>query len=160
MKFRMVDRIIDWQSRRSIAGIKTVSFEEYSIKSAFGGDAYLPESLLMEGLFQLGNWLVMLSSDFEQMGLLVRVEEVTFREPVRPGQQLRMEVDVVSYRKDGISFNGKAIVGNREIAFGRGCLATPVAISDFYNSSDLKVLFSEIYRPIEKDSYKDSQCRD
>jgi 3-hydroxyacyl-[acyl-carrier-protein] dehydratase len=150
MKFRMVDRILDWQSQRSITGIKTVSFEEYSIKSAFGGNAFLPESLLMESLFQLGNWLIMLSSDFEQMGLLVRVEKVTFREPLRPGQQLSMEVNAVSYRRDGISFNGKAFVGDREIAEGKGCLATPVALTDFHNPADLKVLFSEIYRPPEK----------
>jgi 3-hydroxyacyl-[acyl-carrier-protein] dehydratase len=150
MKFRMVDRILDWQSRRSITGLKTVSFEEYCLKSAFGGEACLPESLLMEGLFQLGNWLIMLSSDFEQMGLLVRVEEMIFREQLKPGQKLRMEVNVVSYRGDGISFGGKAIVGNREIASGRGCLATPVALADFHNPEDLKVLFSEIYRPPEK----------
>jgi 3-hydroxyacyl-[acyl-carrier-protein] dehydratase len=149
MKFRMVDRILDWQSRRSITGLKTVSFEEYSLKSSFGGEACLPESLLIEGMFQLGNWLIMLSSDFSQMGLLVRVEEVTFREPLRPGQRLSMEVNVVSYRGDGISFNGKAFVGNQEIAAGRGCLATPVPLTDFHNPADLKVLFSEIHRPPE-----------
>jgi 3-hydroxyacyl-[acyl-carrier-protein] dehydratase len=150
MKFRMVDRILDWQSHQNITGIKTVSFEEYNLKSAFGGDFCLPESLMMEGLFQLGNWLVMLSSDFEQIGLLVRVEEVTFRERLRPGQQLRMEVNVISYRTDGISFNGKAFVGEQEIAEGKGCLATPVALADFHNPADLKVLFSEIYRPVVK----------
>ncbi len=148
MKFRMVDRILGWESRRRITGVKAVSFEEYSMKSAFGADACLPETLLMESLFQLGNWLIILSSDFSQMGLLVRVEEILFHEPLRPGQSLRMVVAVVSYRADGIVFDGKAIAGGREIAFGRGCLATQVNLVDFYNPADLKVLFSEIYRPL------------
>ena len=148
MKFRMVDRILAWDARRSIAGVKALSFEEYSLRSAWGDPAALPESLLMECLFQLGNWLIVLSSDFTRMGLLVRVEEVCFHEALRPGQSLRMDVEVTSYRGDGIAFNGVATAAGREIAAGRGCLATPVALDAFQNPADLKVLFSEIYRPL------------
>lgn len=147
MKFRMVDRILDWQPRQSITGVKVVSFEEYSLKSPWGGQAALPESLLMESLFQLGNWLIVLSSDFTQMGLLVRIEEVQFHEPLGPGQSLEMGVEVVSYRNDGVVFNGLATAAGRPIASGRGCLATPVGLEGFHNPADLKVLFSEIHRP-------------
>ena len=152
MKFRMVDRILAWQPRRSITGVKAVSFEEYSLKSPWGGQAALPESLLMESLFQLGNWLIVLSSDFTQMGLLVRIEEVQFHEPLGPGQSLRMDIEVASYRNDGVVFNGVATAAGRPIASGRGCLATPVDVADFHNPADLKVLFSEIHRPLEKGS--------
>jgi len=149
MKFRMVDRILEWPPRRSIAGIKTVSFEEYSLRSPLNHEAALPESLLMESLFQLGNWLIVLSSDFTRMGLLVRVEEVAFHESLRPGQSLRMDVDVTRYREDGIAFNGLATSAGRPIASGKGCLATPVDLADFHNGADLKVLFSEIGRPLD-----------
>jgi 3-hydroxyacyl-[acyl-carrier-protein] dehydratase len=148
MKFRMVDRILDWRPRRSITGVKAVSFEEYSLKSPLGSEAALPESLVMEGLFQLGNWLIVLSSDFTQMGLLVRIEEVRFDGLVRPGQSMRMDVEVVSYRQDGVVFNGVATAAGRPIASGRGCLATPVDLADFHDPADLKVLFSEIHRPL------------
>jgi 3-hydroxyacyl-[acyl-carrier-protein] dehydratase len=153
MKFRMVDRILGWQPRRTITGVKAVSFEEYSLKSPWGGPAYLPESLLMEALFQLGNWLIVLSSDFTRMGLLVRVEEVRFHEPLRqtgPGQSIQMDIEVVSYRDDGIVFNGIATSQGRPIASGKGCLAAPVDLEGFHNPADLRVLFSEIHRPIEK----------
>ncbi len=150
MKFRMVDRILAWQPRRSIAGVKAVSFEEYSLKSPWGSEAALPESLLMECLFQLGNWLIMLSSDFTQMGLLVRIEEVQFLEPLGPGQSLRMDIEVASYRNDGVVFNGVATAAGRLIASGRGCLATPVELDGFYDPADLRVLFAEIHRPPEK----------
>ena len=52
MRFRMVDRIDAYQARSSISGAKTVSFEEYSLRTALGCEASLPESLLLESLFQ------------------------------------------------------------------------------------------------------------
>lgn len=149
MKFRMVDRIIDFQAEKSIRGIKALSFEEYELKSAMADEPHLPETLIMEALFQLGNWLIMLSSDFSKMGLLVRTNEVRFWEPLRPGQSLLMEAEVRSYRSDGILFDGKACAGQKLIAVGKGCLAVPVELADYYDPDDLRVLFSQIYRPNE-----------
>ncbi len=147
MKFRMVDRITDWRERKFIRGTKTVSFEEYNLKAGFGDEPSLPQSLIIESLFQLSNWLVMLSTDFEQMALVIRTQEINFLEPVGPGQVLSMEVEAASFRADGIVFNGRAFTSGREIANGKGCLATPVGLEGFYNPADLRVLFSEIYRP-------------
>jgi 3-hydroxymyristoyl/3-hydroxydecanoyl-(acyl carrier protein) dehydratase len=145
MKFRFVDRILAWTPRRAIRGVKTVSFEEYQLKAAFGGEPALPESLLVEGLFQLGNWLIVLSSGFAEMAL--RFEEVRFHDALRPGQAVRMEAVVRSWRTDGVLFDGLASAGGRTIAEGRGCLAAPVALADYCDPADLQVLFSEIYRP-------------
>ena len=108
MKFRMVDRIVAFEAKSSIRGVKAVSFEEYELKSPMGDEPHLPETLIMEGLFQLGNWLIMLSSDFSQMGLLIRTSRMNFLDRVRPGQSLVMEATVRSYRSDGILFDGKA----------------------------------------------------
>ncbi len=147
MKLRMVDRILAWQPRQNICGIKVVSFEEYQYKEFFGDEPCLPESLLVESFFQLGNWLVILSSDFTEMALVVRFEEVCFRQRLAPGQCLRLEVDVRSYRSDGVVLDGRGLVGTRTIAEGRGCLATPVPLSAYQDPAALRVLFSEIYRP-------------
>ncbi len=147
MKLRMVDRILDWRPRRSIAGLKAVSFEEYSLRTPWGGPPALPESLLMECLFQLGNWLIVLSSDFTRVGLLVRIGEVRFHEQPGPAQGVKMDVEVVSYRRDGIVFDGVATAAGRTVAEGRGCLATPVDLADFHDPADLKALYLEIHRP-------------
>jgi 3-hydroxyacyl-[acyl-carrier-protein] dehydratase len=144
----MVDRIIEFEPQKSIRGIKTASFEEYQLKSAFDNRPCLPESLIMESLFQLGNWLIMLTSDFSQMGLLIRTNEIQFKKPLSPGQSMLMEVQVKSFRDDGILFDGRALVNQQTIAFGRGCLATSVPLAEYYNPEDLKVLFSEIYHPV------------
>jgi 3-hydroxyacyl-[acyl-carrier-protein] dehydratase len=147
MKFRMVDRILDWQPRRSIRGVKVASFEEYQLREPLADEPCLPETLLVEGLFQLGNWLVMLSSDFTEMGLVVRFEEIRFVSRVRPGESVRMEIEARSYRGDGVVLDGRATVGGLLIAEGRGCLATPVPLADYHDPDSLRVLFSEIYRP-------------
>jgi 3-hydroxyacyl-[acyl-carrier-protein] dehydratase len=149
MKFRMVDRIVAWQPRRSIRGVKVVSFEEYQLKEPLADEPCLPESLLVESLFQLGNWLVVLSSGFTEMALVVRFEEIRFTGRLRPGESLRMEIDVRSYRDDGVVMDGRGLVGARTIAEGRGCLAVPVPLADYQDAGALGVLFSEIYLPEE-----------
>lgn len=147
MKFRMVDRILAWDARHSITGIKTVSFEEYYLKIPFGDAPSLPLTLHMESMFQLGNWLIMLSSDFTQMGMVVRTQEVHFESALRPGTHMHLELEVRSYRKDGVLFDGRAFGGSELIGEGRGCLATLVPLAEFYNPDDLRVLYSEIYQP-------------
>ena len=149
MKLRMVDRILAWEPRRRIAGAKTVSFEEYSLRAPLGDAPRLPESLLLESFFQLGNWLIVLTSDFTQMGLIVRTEEVRFAGPVGPGERMTMELAVRRYRDDGVLFDGVGRVGAREVAVGRGCLAALAPLTDYADPADLRVLFSEIHRPGE-----------
>ena len=149
MRFRMIDRIRAYEAHRSISGAKVVSFEEYSLRTALGAEASLPETLLLESLFQLGNWLIVLSSDFTQMGLVIRTGRVEFLEPVGPGQRVDSTVIVKHYRDDGICFDGEARVGDRVVVRGESCLAAPALLADYCDPDDLRVLFSEIYRPGE-----------
>jgi 3-hydroxymyristoyl/3-hydroxydecanoyl-(acyl carrier protein) dehydratase len=149
MRFRMVDRIGSYEPHRSICGAKAVSFEEYSLRTALGCEPSLPESLLLESLFQLGNWLIVLSSDFTQMGLVIRTGRVEFLEPVGPGQRIDSTIIVKHYREDGICFDGEAKVGDKVVARGASCLAIPAPLRDYCDPDDLRVLFSEIHRPEE-----------
>jgi 3-hydroxyacyl-[acyl-carrier-protein] dehydratase len=147
MKFRMVDRILDWEPERRIRGVKTVSFEEYCLKEAFGGHPRLPETLLVESFFQLGNWLIILSTDFTRMGVVIRTGRIHFEGTLGPGEIMTMEVGVRSWREDGILFDGVAHVGPLRIVSGEGCLAVPVPLERFCDPGDLRILFGEIHRP-------------
>ena len=149
MKFRMVDNIIAYDPGRSICGTKVVSFEEYQLKSAFAGQPALPESLIMEALFQLGNWLIMLTSDFSRMGLVVRFQRVEFLHSLTPVHSMLMEVRVRRYREDGILFEGEARTGQQTVVRGQRCMAIPVDLATYCDPADLRVLFSEIYRPLK-----------
>jgi 3-hydroxymyristoyl/3-hydroxydecanoyl-(acyl carrier protein) dehydratase len=147
MKFRLVDQIHSWTPYQSIRGIKAVSFEEYCLKEAFGDEPHLPETLLLESFLQLGNWLIVLSSDFRQIGMVSRMSQVAFQDYLRPGQQLRMEVVFSRVRDDGFELAGEGKVNVRTIITGLGCLAVPVPAAEYVNPEDLRVLFSELYRP-------------
>ena len=142
----MVDRILSWRPKEHICGVKAVSFEEYNLKAPLGEEAQFPETLVLESLFQLGNWLIVLSSDFARMGLVVRTQRITFEGAVGPGDTMAMELAVRRYRDDGILFDGSATVRGVPVARGHGCLAVPVPLSDYCDPDDLRMLFSEICR--------------
>ncbi|MBI5384026.1 MAG: hypothetical protein HZA90_04995 [Verrucomicrobia bacterium] len=144
MKFRFVDKILSWTPHERIVGVKAVSFEEYCLKETFGDEPRLPETLLLESFLQLGNWLILLSSDFRQMGMVVRISEVRFHDTLRPGQQLRMEVTLSRQHEDGFELSGEGRVEGRAVITGLGCLATPVSAADYVEPEDMRALFSEI----------------
>ena len=147
MKFRLVDKITSWNRWESIRGIKAVSFEEYSLKEPFGEKPRLPEMLLLESFLQLGNWLVVLSSDFQQMGMVARLSEVRFHDCLLPGQRLQLEVRLTRRREDGFELAGEGHCQGRRVISGLGCLAATAHLAEFHNPDDLRVLFSEIYAP-------------
>ncbi len=147
MKFRLVDRILSWTPHERIVGVKAVSFEEYSLKEVFGDQPRLPETLLLESFLQLGNWLILLSSDFQQMGMVVRLSEVRFHSALGPGQHLRMEVMLSRQRPDGFELSGQGRVNGRVVITGLGCLAAPIPAAAYVDADDLRLLFSEIYEP-------------
>jgi 3-hydroxymyristoyl/3-hydroxydecanoyl-(acyl carrier protein) dehydratase len=146
MKFRLVDKIVSWQRYRRIRGIKAVSFEEYCLKEPFGDEGRLPELLMLESVLQLGNWLILLSSDFVQMGLVVKLPTVHFLGPLPAGRQMRMEVNLLRQGEEGFVFLGEGHFEERVLIRGE-CLAVPVPARDYVNPDDLRVLFSEIYQP-------------
>ena len=149
MKFRMVDQILSWELKKRIRGVKTVSFEEYMLKASLGEEERLAETLILESFFQLANWLIILSSDFTQMGLVVRTGRICFTGSVLPGQRMTMDLSVRRYRDDGILFDGQGYVDLRQVAAGEKCLAAPAPLGHYYDPDDLRTLFSEIYRPKE-----------
>lgn len=148
MKFRLVDKITSWVAWQSITGVKSVSFEEYSLKEIFGETPRLPEMLLLESFLQLGNWLVMLSSDFRQMGMVARMSEVQFHGSLLPGQQLQLEVKLTRRRHDGFELVGWGQADGRTIISGTGCVAALAPLAEYQDPQDMRVLFSEIYEPL------------
>ncbi len=145
MKFRLVDKITSWAAWQKITGVKAVSFEEYSLKEAFAEQPRLPEMLLLESFLQLGNWLVMLSSDFQQMGMVARISEARFHDSLLPGQRLHLEVKLVRRRNDGVELVGQGQSNGRIVISGAGCVAGLAPLTEYQNPDELRVLFSEIY---------------
>jgi len=147
VKFRLVDKITSWTPWEHIHGVKAVSFEEYSLKESFGEIPRLPEMLLLESFLQLGNWLVVLSSDFQQMGMVARISEVLFHDSLLPGQSLHLRVRLTRRHDDGFELAGEGCVRGRSVISGAGCVASLLRLADYQSPEDMRVLFSEIYVP-------------
>jgi 3-hydroxyacyl-[acyl-carrier-protein] dehydratase len=115
--FLMVDAILEMERLKWIVGVKNVSINESFFQGHFPGRPILPGVLIIEAMAQTGGLLLLLEIPDREHKLLyfVAVDDARFRRPVVPGEQLRLEVTVVSWRGDFCKLRGKATV-NGELA--------------------------------------------
>jgi len=112
--FLLVDRAEDYRAHRSIIGVKCVSMNEPFFVGHFPGYPVMPGVLIIEALAQTGAVLMSksLQADVTNKSiLLMSVDRCRFRRPVRPGDLLRMPVQVLRARGDVFKFRGQALVG-------------------------------------------------
>ncbi len=115
--FLMVDGILEIERLKRIVGVKNVSMNEDYFQGHFPGKPIMPGVLVIEALAQTGGLLLLLEVPDREKKLLyfVAVDDARFRRPVVPGEQLRLEVTVVSWRGNFCKLEGKATV-NGELA--------------------------------------------
>jgi 3-hydroxymyristoyl/3-hydroxydecanoyl-(acyl carrier protein) dehydratase len=147
MKLRCVDRILAWEPWRTIRGVKAVSFEEYCLPVGLGLPEQLPAALALESVFELARWLVVLSSDFEQIALPVELERCTFNRPLRPGERMRIELSAEPRSAGEIAYSAQASTRAAEILHVDTARATLLPLPDYLDPADLRVLYGEIHRP-------------
>jgi 3-hydroxyacyl-[acyl-carrier-protein] dehydratase len=118
--FLMVDAIVEVERLKRIVGIKNVSINEYYFQGHFPGKPVMPGVLILEAMAQTGGLLLLLDIPDRQNKLLyfVAVDGARFRRPVVPGDQLRIEVNVLSWRGDFCKLEGKATVNGQLAAEG------------------------------------------
>jgi len=147
MKLRMIDQIIAWEANRSISGVKAVSFEEYCMRAALGERECLPESLALQSTCELAGWLMILSSDFARMGMMMGFERAEFTAPLGPVERMIVSANVRQSESELVLFDGAGQVSSRRIFQVEGLRMLPVPLQDYSDPADLRVLFSEIRRP-------------
>ena len=115
--FLMVDAILEMERFKRIVGVKNVSINEAHFQGHFPGKPIMPGVLIIEAMAQTGGLLLLQEMPDREKKLLyfVAVDDARFRRPVVPGEQLRLEVDVVSWRGNFCKLAGKATV-NGELA--------------------------------------------
>ena len=113
--FLLIDRALDYRASESIVGIKNVTFNEPYFAGHFPGNPVMPGVLIVEAMGQTGAVLMSKSLDVDPTGktiFFMSIDNCRFRHPVRPGDVLRMEVNVVFHRRGIFKFHGKASVGD------------------------------------------------
>jgi 3-hydroxyacyl-[acyl-carrier-protein] dehydratase len=113
--FLMVDAILEIERLKHIVGVKNVSINEYYFQGHFPGKPIMPGVLIIEAMAQTGGLLLLQEVPDRQNKLLyfVAVDGARFRRPVIPGDQLRIEVTVLSWRGDFCKLEGKASVNGQ-----------------------------------------------
>lgn len=114
--FLMVDRAERFVPHTSLLGIKCVTINEPFFVGHFPGNPVMPGVLIVEALAQTGGLLMSKSWDVDPEGkiiLFMSVDNCRFRAPVRPGDVLRLMVEVQRARGDVVKFRGRALVGEK-----------------------------------------------
>jgi 3-hydroxyacyl-[acyl-carrier-protein] dehydratase len=113
--FLMIDRAEDFQSYKSLVGVKCVANNEPYFAGHFPGFPVMPGVMIIEAIAQTGGVLMSKSMDLDlsrKTILFMSLDNCRFRYPVRPGDVLRMPVDVVRARPEVARFKGRALVGD------------------------------------------------
>lgn len=147
MKYRTVDKILAWESKQRIVGIKAVSFEEYMLRSPLGYPEALPESLMMGSFLGLAEWLVFLSTEFKSTCTFEEISSFRFLDILKPGERLVMTISVEQAGEVQWVFKGVGSVEERVVAEIPQMIAHLGPLADRYDPEDLRVLFSEIFHP-------------
>src|SRR5476649_1122480 len=115
--FLLVDTVLEIERLKRIVGLKNVSINESFFQGHFPGKPIMPGVLIIEAMAQTGGLLLLLEIPDREKKLLyfVAIDDARFRRPGVPGDQLKVEVKVISWRGDFCKLEGKARV-NGEVA--------------------------------------------
>ena len=97
--FAMVDRIIDYVPGKMAIGIKNVSFNEPHFQGHFPGKPIMPGVMIIEAMAQVGGVVLTQMADVQDgLFMFAGIDNVRFRRPVVPGDQLIMTVELLSVK--------------------------------------------------------------
>ena len=110
--FLLVDRVTEIDPGKKIVGLKNVTINEPFFPGHFPGHPVMPGVLIIEAMAQTAAILVYSSSadNKDKITYFVGIDNTKFRKPVVPGDQLRLELEVIGCRRGIYTFSGKAYV--------------------------------------------------
>ncbi len=116
----LIDRVIEIVRTKRIVAIKNVTVNEPFFAGHFPGYPIMPGVLIVEAMAQAGAALLFteVKDRNNKLLLFTGIERARFRRPVTPGDQLRIEVDVLAFRGTAGRLQGKAFVDGKLVCEG------------------------------------------
>ena len=113
--FLLIDRVIGIERKKRIVALKNVTANEPHFAGHFPGYPIMPGVLMVEAIAQAGGALLLTEIPDREHKLMVftGIERAKFRRPVTPGDQLRVEVDVLAWRSTAVKMQGNVYVGDK-----------------------------------------------
>ncbi|HKF22347.1 MAG TPA: 3-hydroxyacyl-ACP dehydratase FabZ [Candidatus Angelobacter sp.] len=116
--FLLIDRVLEIERRKKIVALKNVTINEPFFTGHFPGNPIMPGVLTVEAMAQAGATLLLTELEDRDNKLVVftGIERARFRRPVVPGDQLRIEVEVLAWRRIAGRMGGKVFVDGKLVA--------------------------------------------
>jgi 3-hydroxyacyl-[acyl-carrier-protein] dehydratase len=115
--FLLIDRVLEIERMKKIVALKNVTVNEPFFQGHFPGFPIMPGVLIVEAMAQAGGTLLLTEIEDRNDKLMVftGIEKARFRRPVVPGDQLRIEVEVLAWRRTAVRMGGKAFVNGKRV---------------------------------------------
>lgn len=124
--FLLVDRILELEEGKRAVGIKNITANENFFNGHFPDYPVMPGVLIVEALAQVSA-VVMLTKEGNKgrLGLLAGIDKCRFKKQVKPGDQLRLEIEITRLKGPigkckGIATVDGELVCEAEITFAFG----------------------------------------
>lgn len=114
----LVDRVLDWKAGKFIRGVKNVTVNEPFFQGHFPGHPIMPGVLIIEAMAQVGGMLLLgtIEDPDQKVVYFMSLDNVKFRRPVLPGDQLRCELEMIQNRGRTCRMKGVAYVDGNVVA--------------------------------------------
>lgn len=119
MRHFFVDRVIELEKGVRAAGVKAVALSDDAFDAHFPGNPVLPGVHLLEGLAQTAGVLLARSTEGRRLALMASIERARFLAFARPGDLVRLEVEIESLDEAAARVMGAARRGPAVIASAR-----------------------------------------
>ena len=110
--FLLIDRVLEMERRTRIVALKNVTMNEPHFAGHFPDYPIMPAVLMVEAIAQAGGALLLteIPDRAEKLMVFAAIDRAKFRRPVVPGDQLRIEVTVLNWRRTAVKMLGIATV--------------------------------------------------
>jgi 3-hydroxyacyl-[acyl-carrier-protein] dehydratase len=119
--FLLIDKVVEMERFKRIVAIKSITINEGFFQGHFPGKPVMPGVLILESMAQAGGLLLLqeIPDRDRKVLYLASMTDVKFRRPVVPGDQLRVEVNVLVWKGDLCKIEAKAFVDGNLAAEAR-----------------------------------------